>query len=59
MVKKTSCQPLLNDRLQYFELRSSNCQGSENPERIKKQAVEETEGPLTSGKNMVLWVDTE
>lgn len=59
MVKKTSCQPLLNDRLQYIELCFSNSQGSENPERIKKQAAEETEGPLTSEKNMVLWVDTE
>lgn len=58
-MRKTSCQALLEDRLQYIELHSLKCQGSENPERFKKQAVEERERPLTSEKNTVPWVDIE
>lgn len=56
-MRKTPCQPLLKDRLQYIDLHSPNCQGSENPESIKKQTAGEREGPLTSEKN--LWMDTE
>ena len=59
MMRKTPCQPLLKDRLQYIDLHSPNCQGSENPESIKKQTAGEREGPLASEKNVVLWVDTE